>query len=171
MINKPKVVIDTNIFIRSWFDDYKSCDKILTLIDDRKLKLLFSQDTIGELVYVTKNFARYNISNIQDRVQVLQSIMELFYYGISINTLNSEHAKLNDIYDDMFLECAIEGDADYLISDDFKSGMHYVDGLNLKVLSSEEFIQVFNNKVEYILPVELTEKVLLNSEEISVNNN
>lgn len=41
------------------------------------------------------------------------------------------------------LKCAIEGNADYLVSDDFKSGMHVVDNINFMVVSSDKFIELF----------------------------
>jgi len=51
MKNKPKVVIDTNIFIDGLFSykeiDNEYCIKVIDLIDNRKILLLFAQDTIG----------------------------------------------------------------------------------------------------------------------------
>lgn len=144
MKNRIKVVIDTNIFIQGWFSNNVYCEQILQLIDDRKLQLLFAQDTIGELVYITKNFARHNFKKIEDRIIALQTIMILFYYGTSVNTVDVDCEKSNDKYDDMFLKCAIKGEADYLITDDFKHGMHDKE-LIIKVVGSEEFINTYNN--------------------------
>ncbi len=145
MKSKLKVVLDTNIFIKGWFssEDNDTCYKIMNLIDNRRIQLLFAQDTIGELVYLVKNFVRYNIDDVNDRVAILKGIMELFYYSTSVNTMVTSSPSIFDKYDDMFLKCAIEGNADYLVSDDFKSGMHIVDNINFKVVSSEDFIELF----------------------------
>ncbi|GAB6155535.1 hypothetical protein JCM17380_42860 [Desulfosporosinus burensis] len=145
MRSKLKVVLDTNIFIKAWFssEDNNVCSKIMDLIDDRKIQLLFAQDTIGELVYLVKNFARHNITDVNDRLAMLQGVMELFYYCTSVNTMNTASPIILDKYDDMFLKCAIEGNADYLVSDDFKSGMHVVENINFKVVSSDKFIELF----------------------------
>ena len=145
MRNKLKVVLDTNIFIKAWFssEDNNVCSKIMDLIDDRKIQLLFAQDTIGELVYLVKNFARHNITDVNDRLAMLHGIMELFYYCTSVNTMNTSCPNIFDKYDEMFLKCAIEGNADYLVSDDFKSGMHVVDNINFTVVSSDKFIELF----------------------------
>ncbi|WP_242966729.1 PIN domain-containing protein [Desulfosporosinus sp. FKA] len=89
MRSKLKVVLDTNIFIKAWFssEDNNVCSKVMDLIEERKIQLLFAQDTIGELVYLVKNFARYNITDVNDRLAMLQGVMELFYYSTSINTM------------------------------------------------------------------------------------
>lgn len=146
MINKLKVVIDTNIFMYGWFGDNESCDKILDLVDNRKLQLLFAQDTIGELVYITKNFAKYNLKDDADRLNALQAIMILFHHGTSVNTMKTDCEKSKDEYDDMFLKCAIKGEADYLISDDLESGMHSnkkIEEFGIKVVTSDEFIKLY----------------------------
>lgn len=145
MRSKLKVVLDTNIFIKAWFssEDNNVCSKIMDLIDDRKIQLLFAQDTIGEFVYLVKNFARHNITDVNDRLAMLHGVMELFYYCTSVNTMNTSSPNIFDKYDEMFLKCAIEGKADYLVSDDFKSGMHVVDNINFTVVSSDKFIELF----------------------------
>lgn len=140
--SKPKVVVDTNIFIYGWFGDNTYCDKILDMIDNRDIQLLFSQDTIGELVYITKNFARYNLHKTEEKIAALQAIMILFYYGASVNTLGTKCPSLNDPQDEKFLKCAIKGEADYLITDDFKHGMKNIG--TIKIVSSEEFIKLFD---------------------------
>jgi len=144
MKNKPKVVVDTNIFIKGWFfDDISSTITIMDLIDKRKIQLLFSQETIGELVYVMKNFVRHNIEDKNEQVEMLKDLMILFYYGTSVNTSEVNVVPLNDKYDEMFLKCAIKGCADYLVSNDFRSGLHQFE--DIRVLSSDEFIKTYEN--------------------------
>lgn len=145
MRNKVRVVIDTNVFINGWFFDNKpSCNTIMDLIDNRMLQLLFAQDTIGELIYLTKNFSRHNLDDISDRIRILHEIGTLFYYSMSINTVDTEFVPSDDPYDDMFLKCSIEGKADYFITDDFKHGLHDKEGYSFKVVSSEDFVKIYN---------------------------
>ena len=150
MKNRLKIVVDTNIFIDGLFsfeeEDNKYCVKIINMINSKQFYLLFSQDTIGELIYVAKNFARHNINNIYDRVSLLQYLIELFYFSKSVNTSHTISPEINDKYDDMFLKCAIEGDADYLISDDLNSGMHGIDKLGFKVLSARDFCKMIEDE-------------------------
>lgn len=52
--NNIKAVMDTNIFIADWFEESEECEKLLELVKNRKIRLLFEQDTIGELIYLVK---------------------------------------------------------------------------------------------------------------------
>ena len=142
MINKIKVVIDTNIFINGWYTEDNYCNKIMEMINNRQLQLFFSQDTIGELVYIAKGFARRYYENKSDAINDLKDIMVLFYYGTTVNTRNTKSPEINDKYDDIFLKCAIEGDVDYLISDDLNSGMHDINKFGFKVLNSKDFCDI-----------------------------
>jgi len=136
---KKKVVIDTNIFIKGWYSEDNNCNTIMDMIDNRQLQLLFSQDTIGELVYIVKGFARRVYDVKSDAINDLKDIMELFYYGTTVNTKDTKSPEINDKYDDMFLKCAIEGKTDYLISDDLSSGMHEIEELGFKVMNAKDF--------------------------------
>jgi len=146
----PKIVLDTNIFINGLFSSKEDNEyiKIMNMVDNKQIYLLFSQDTIGELVYVAKNFARHNVADIKNRILLLQYIMESFYYSTSVNTINTSSPEINDKFDSMFLKCAMKGKANYLISDDFKSGMHGIDKLGFKVMSAKEFCEMIEDEKE-----------------------
>ncbi|MCP3738802.1 putative toxin-antitoxin system toxin component, PIN family [Rossellomorea sp. BNER] len=146
MSKRYKVVIDTNVFIRGWFYNDLNCRLILDMIKKRKLYLAFSQDSIGELLYVTKNFSRRHISNDSDRLTLLNGISKLFYYGSSANTVGMVDVdKVIDKTDLMFVHCAIKYGADYIISNDFKSGMFNLDSkYSFNVVDTNEFIRLIN---------------------------
>ncbi|WP_019412431.1 putative toxin-antitoxin system toxin component, PIN family [Paenisporosarcina sp. TG20] len=147
MRNKPRVVIDTNIFIEGLLDEIDSSKRIIELFDDIKLTLLFSQDTIGELVYMMKIMAKKNIRDLDKRIEFLNYIINVFYHSSSINTVDTDNSlpvKCNDSHDDMFLECAYFGNADYLISNDIASGMHKLVLGKVSILTSEEFIEQYD---------------------------
>lgn len=144
--NNISAVVDTNIFINAWFRNYEESNKILSLVKNRKIRLQFAQGTIGELVYLTKNFARYNIDDESSRIILLNNVMKLFYYSNSVNTMHTEIERTNDKYDDMFLECAIEGFADYLITDDVKSGMLERGSDSLKAMTSVDFVEKYEKE-------------------------
>ncbi len=150
MANKPKVVIDTNIFIDGMLGIDQSCVEILDLFDIVKITPLFSQDTIGELVYVSEIMARKSIRGIDKRLEFLNYVMYTFYHSKSINTtLHSEveegiELTCSDSDDDMFLECAYWGKANFLISNDKKSNLHSCNLGDCSILTSEEFMNIVN---------------------------
>jgi hypothetical protein len=67
-------------------------------------QLLFAQDTIGELIYLVKNFVRHNLDDRQDQIEK----------------------------------------AEYFITDDFKHGLHEKSFEGLRVISSNEYIELFD---------------------------
>jgi predicted nucleic acid-binding protein len=83
------------------------------------------------------------MSSEKPRILLLQSVAELFYWSDSVDTSKTECPKINDKYDEMFLKCAIEGNAEYLISDDFKSGMHDIDINQIKIVGSKDFVSIY----------------------------
>lgn len=150
MRTKPKVVVDTNVFIDGLLDEKISSEQIMDLFNDNKITLLFSQDTVGEFVYMLEKIARRSIRDIEKRMKFLNNIIYIYYHSRSVNTVNVDYqlnVKCNDPNDDMFLDCAFHGKADYLVTDDIASGMH---GLNIGetlILTSEDFIESY--KKEY----------------------
>lgn len=79
------------------------------------------------------------------RLHFLNEISALFYEGKSINTENTTAEKCNDIHDDMFIECFVESNADYIITQDYRSGMQNVSSIN--VLNSIGFIKQQNSEI------------------------
>jgi predicted nucleic acid-binding protein len=69
MKSKTKVVLDTNVVIDGLFQISESCSKILDYVDSGEIQLYFSQDTIGELIYIVKNFAANHINEERDRLE------------------------------------------------------------------------------------------------------
>lgn len=147
--NKPRVVIDTNLFVDYLFGNNDDVDYIFDeILYKRKITLLFSQETIGELMYSTKRLCnKFNISS-KESVNNLKELSYLFYYADSINTKYFTVNYCNDPDDDIFLSCGIGGHADYIISSDKKSGIHsfQFDGLN--IMTPSEFVDHWKTEYE-----------------------
>lgn len=147
MKNKPKIVVDTNVFANGllYFDD--DCEKIMNLFDENKVTFLFSQNTAGEFFYVLEKMARKHVQGVDTRTEFLNHLVYIFYHSRSVNTTFSTVTpipKCEDPEDDIFLELAVHGKADYLVTDDIKSGMHNVDLEDTVVLTSIEFMKLYN---------------------------
>jgi len=144
MNKKIKVVVDANIFINSWFyTNHFYCDAVVDLINNDKIQLLFSQDTIGELMYVVKKIVLDLFDEKELQIEYLNNLSYIFLDAISVNTLGVKCPKINDKFDEMFLKTAIRGNADYIISDDFRSGMHSVKIDGTKIVGSEQFVSMY----------------------------
>ncbi len=53
-------------------------------------------------------------------------------------------SEIKDKTDLMFVQCAIGYNADFIISNDYKSGMFDVSQYSFNVLSAEDFIELIN---------------------------
>ena len=148
--NKLKIVVDTNIFINGMIfsDKNKDCDdlilKIYDMIEINKIaELVFSQDTIGELIYVMKNMVKHNIDSTEKQLEFLHAILDLIYISYTVNTSNTKlKVECLDPTDNMFLKCAVQSKANYIISNDIKSGLHKIKD-KFKVVTADEFVKLF----------------------------
>lgn len=147
MKNKPRVVIDTNVFIDGLLGIKNSSEQIMDMFRKIEFTLLFSQDTIGEFVYVAKIISKKAIKDIEKRMEFLNLVMYIFYHSQSINTIDQKvklTVRCKDERDDMFLDCAFYGRANYLITDDIRSGLHEIELAGLTILTSDEFVKLMN---------------------------
>lgn len=148
--NKLKIIVDTNIFINGLIfpNKHKDCDeiiiKIYEMIDILKTaELVFSQETIGELIYVMNIMVRHNIESNEIQKEFLHSIVDLIHNSYVVNTANTKlKVVCLDPTDNMFLKCAVQAKAHYIISNDIKSGLHKIKG-KFKVVTANEFIELF----------------------------
>ncbi len=107
-----KVILDTNIWISFLITkNFNSLDK---LIDEGKVKLIFSEELIEEFITVVKRpkFDKYFTNSD------IISIINLFNtYGklVKVSTNNTE---CRDLKDNFLLNLAIDSKADYLVTGD-----------------------------------------------------
>jgi len=123
-----KVVIDTNLFISSFFGG-----KPKILIDkmiEHSFDFLISQRTFDELSNILSR-KKFNFINKEEK-QVIISYIN--HYAIHVE-VKSKLDVCRDPHDNMFLELAVDGAADYIISGD-------ADLLSLKKLGGIPIISV-----------------------------
>lgn len=148
--NKTKIIVDTNVFIygtvlqKSYKEASDTINILLDLLEKDIIELVFSQETVGELVYVLKNIVKHKVRDVTKRKIYMCQVIMLFYEGYSVNTVNTVAPTCKDPNDNMFLKCAIESNTKYLISDDIKSDMGKVVLPNTMVLTAKEFIDEYN---------------------------
>ena len=107
-----KLVLDTNIFISSFFWGGNP-RKIMTRIIDGKDALFVSDEILHELFFVLKR-PKFNVAHRQIN-NFIGSIEEIATHVILLGTIQGI---CRDSDDDKILECAILGDVDFIISGD-----------------------------------------------------
>ncbi len=130
-----KVVLDTNIWISFLItNNFNAIDQ---LINEGKIKLLFSEELIEEFVTVAKRpkFTKYfTNSDIIEIINLFNSYGKL----VKVKTNNTD---CRDLKDNFLLNLSIDGKADYLITGD--SDLLILNKIkNTKIITFREFIKI-----------------------------
>ena len=134
-----KVVIDTNVFISSFFGGTPR--KIIDLWKDGKIILCLTQEIIEEYLEVL------NRLGLKDKKEI-DNLIKLFaegYNSVFSSKTPNIHVVEDDPDDDKFLECAVALDSKIIVSGDkhLKAIKKYID---IEIMSPKNFIAVHNNK-------------------------
>lgn len=131
-----KVVIDTNVFISSFFGGIPR--EIINYWKNGKITLCLSQKIIEEYIEVL------NKLGLKDKNEI-QNLTKLFAESYnSIFTAKTPYLKVveEDPDDNKFIECAVALDSKIIISGDkhLKNIKKYID---IEIVSPKEFIEMY----------------------------
>ena len=134
-----KIVADTNILVSALIG--KHLQKFLDYWEQDYFRIIYSRETFQELVEVLnrKKFKKYISS--ETRQIFLKSLQK-----VSIEVFPNESIKASrDIKDNMFLECAVSGNADYIVSGDVHL-LELKQFQGIKILSFTEFLKIISKQ-------------------------
>jgi putative PIN family toxin of toxin-antitoxin system len=134
-----KVVIDTNIFVSSFFGGKPK--KIIDLWKTGMLTLCLSNDILDEYVQVLQRLG------LENEIE-LEELLGLFAKGINILfTQKTPSFRLieDDPGDDKFVECAVALQAEYIITGD-RALKAFEEYQGIKILSAHDFLNTFKQK-------------------------
>ena len=132
-----KIVIDTNVFISSFFGGVPR--EIINLWKEGKVVLCLSQNIIEEYIEVMN---RLGLKNTEE----IQKLTKLFAEGYN-SIFTSKTPGINIVGDDpddnKFIECAVALDCKFIISGDkhLKGIKKYIDTI---IMSPRDFIDFYN---------------------------
>ena len=135
-----KVVLDTNVWLSGIFWDGEA-SKIIEKAEEHNLQMLISEDILSEIVSVLNKEAKFqkHILNLN------LSIEELLRTILSISTLTETKIKLDiikaDPKDNIILELALEGKAEYIVSYD-NHLLNMIEFRHIKIISPGEFLKI-----------------------------
>jgi putative PIN family toxin of toxin-antitoxin system len=127
-----KVVLDTNIFISGIF--WKgSSNKVITSWKERKFALVISLETVSEIIKILQDFK----IRLQD--EMIKEWVDLIVRN-SIIVEPKEKIKIvkDDPKDDIFIETAVAGNVDYIVSQD-NHLLKLKEFRGIKIITPEEF--------------------------------
>jgi len=131
-----RVVIDTNIFVSSFFGGNPR--KIVDLWREGKITLCISKDILDEYIEVLQRIG------LKDEIEI-QDLLSLFAKGFNILFTTKTpkiRAVKDDPDDDKFIECAVALKAEIIVTGDkvLKAVGEY---MGIKILTPQEFLKYF----------------------------
>ena len=105
-----KVVLDTNVFIAAYFNRKSASARIIDLCLENKHELILSLRLRKEVELILKN--------VKAKKEFQERIRSLFMNASKVKPTQKVFTVKEDPEDNKFLECALEGKADYLITSD-----------------------------------------------------
>jgi putative PIN family toxin of toxin-antitoxin system len=147
-----RVVLDTNVIIDAWFNGVRECRDILYRECNGEFKMVSSNYTTEEMIAVVKALILNGAFQIQEIVTMYSKLLRLYRRSDSIEPINHVNYIADDDSDNNFLDCAIEGNANVLVTSNFN---HFGDVVNLKNINDElinicnplDFINILETKV------------------------
>lgn len=142
-----KVVLDTNIWLSGIFWKGEAYKLIETCLK-KEIKIIITQEILSEIASVLSKEAKFQDfirqQCIEDLVRTILSVSYLIETKIKLEIIK-EHPK-----DNIILEAAIEGNADYIVSYD-KHILNILEFRKIKILNPEDFLNALINKFDRTL--------------------
>jgi putative PIN family toxin of toxin-antitoxin system len=133
-----KVVVDTNIFVSSFFGGNPR--KIIDLWKNEKITLCLSDAILDEYIDVLRGIG------MKDEYE-LEELVSLFSRGFNILfTTKTTKIKIikNDPGDDKFIECAVALKADAVITGD-REVLSVKEYMGIKILTPQQFLEIHDH--------------------------
>ena len=131
-----RVVVDTNVFVSSFFGGNPR--KIVDLWKSGQVTICLSKPIIDEYVEV---FQRLGLQNERELGELLNLFARGLHVLFSANTPEL-HLVKEDPDDDKFIECAVALKADFVISGD-KNLIAIQDYMSIRIVTPKEFLDTF----------------------------
>jgi len=129
------VVLDTNVFISGIFWEGNFCSQIIDSWKKEEFTLVSSISIIEELTEILKDF------KIQMRDEMIEEWRNVIIQNSVIVETKNKINIIEHFSDNKFLEVAVEGDGQYIVSQD-KHLLELKEFKGIKIINPEEFLKV-----------------------------
>ena len=139
-----KVVLDTNVFVSATFWSVPSF-QIMRLIDESKLELILSKDILIEYDFVVRSNEILDKITTMQQLAIAGAIQKILLKAKIIEPKIKLNVVKADPDDNIIIEAAVEGGADFIVSQD----KHLTDLVaygNIKILKPIEFLKILERE-------------------------
>ena len=137
----PKVVVDTNVFVSGLLKTSVTCRRIIHKLSKKEFILIVSHEILEELIEV---IGRPKFHHIIMRETAEKLIKAIRAKAILVKPSKKLNLVKNDPDDDRFLEAALEGKADFLVTGD-KNLLSLRTFHTTDIVSPAEFIKLIKS--------------------------
>ena len=132
-----KVVVDTNVIISSLLGLQGNSHKIIGMIKNSEFILVTSYQQFGEL-YRVLDYDKFQFSQ-EEKHEIKSLILEL---AVFVTPKEKILVLTEDPSDNMILECAVEGDVDYIVTGD-RALLELENFRGIRILTPRQFLGLF----------------------------
>ncbi len=134
----PRVVLDTNVLISAigWRGNPR---KVLDLCIEGELSLVQTQETLKELERVLQR-PKFNFISVEKRQELLGDLRRI---SIKVTPEKNIGVIQEDPEDNKFLDCALAGKADYIVSGDWHL-LTLKEHEGIKMVTASELLEVLS---------------------------
>ncbi|CEP68213.1 PIN domain [Moorella glycerini] len=130
-----KVVCDTNVYISAFLFGGKP-EEIIAMARNNEIELLISEDILAELSWVLKRKFGWTDEQISLTLEEIRAITSLIIPDTRLEVIKEDEA------DNRFLECALAGEAKYIVTGDTRHLQPLKEYRGIRILSPAEFLLV-----------------------------
>lgn len=135
-----KVVLDTNVWLSALFWEGEA-DNIIEEAEKNKFKIIITREILLEIVKVIESEAKFQ-KFIKDRKQSIEKLTRtILHIADIIETSSKINLIKKHIQDNIVLEAAFDGKANYIVSYD-RHILDLVEFKNIRILSPTDFIKM-----------------------------
>lgn len=131
--NQPKLVLDTNVYISAIHFGGLPLH-LINLAADEKISLFVSREIIAEILGVLRQKFRYSPAQLDQIEALILDACQLVAPQTRISTIKTDPA------DNRILECAMEAQADFIVSGDKKHLLKLKHLHTTPILSPRQFL-------------------------------
>ena len=133
-----KIVLDTNVVVSAAVSSDGNPAKIFEMLIAEKIKNYTSEEIINEIKDVMQREKIRKLLNLQERDFIINNFKE---FSEKIIPKIKYEDVLEDKKDNKFLECAVSGKVDYIVSGD-EHLLKLKEFKGIKIISPADFIKI-----------------------------
>ncbi len=137
-----RIVIDTNIYISAILFDGKP-ESTIKLAATEKVALYTTYAIVAEVAGVLRNKFNWTNQQVEYADQFIRDISVLITPTCLINKIKTDEA------DNRILECALESNANFIVTGDRKHLLTLRKYKDIEIISAAEFLEVFENRKSF----------------------